>query len=223
MPRGVTIALLAALTATLSARAVPGRQDTGFQPARYRAGTLFALPTTAVGGGEVWLDAVVDERGNVDTMTTLRATPPFTELFTAAVRGWAFRPARDSGKPSASHVFIAAVVRPPTLNVGFTLGEPVRNLAAPSPDLGVPRSTILPVQNPLGHRSGVALVEIELDAQGAVTRTDTVRSAPPFDSAATDAASKWTFAPAHLRGVAVPSIAYVAFGFPELVTSPPAN
>jgi TonB family protein len=213
------VATCAALTISLFAGPEAARQTSAFQPARYRAGSLFALPNTVVGGGEVWLDVAVDDRGNPSSVTPLRATPPFTELVTSAVRGWAFRPARESGTASASHVFVAALIRPPSLTVGSTLGEPVRNVAAASPELGVARSTILPVQNPLGHRSGVVLVEINVDAQGGVTRTAAVRSAPPFDSAATDAASKFTFAPAQHRGVAVPSIAYIAFGFPELVTS----
>ena len=212
------VAIGAALTISLFAGPEAARQNSGFQPARYRAGSLFALPTYVVGGGEVWLDVAVDERGNASRVTPLRATAPFTELVTSAVRGWAFRPARESGTALASHVFVAALIRPPSLTVGSTLGEPVRTVGAPSPELGVARTTVLPVQNPLGHRSGVVLVEIDVDAQGGVTHTATVRSAPPFDSAATDAASKWTFAAAQHRGVAVPSIAYVAFGFPELVT-----
>jgi hypothetical protein len=47
-----------------------------------------------------------------------------------------------------------------------------------------------------------------------------VRSAAPFDSAAADAASQWTFTAAHMRDSAIPSIVYLAFGFPELVTGP---
>jgi TonB family protein len=220
MSRAVTLALGVTLAATTLAARQPNRQNTPFQPARYRAGALFTLPNTVVGGGEVWLDVAVDEGGNVNSVTPLRATPPFTELFASAVRGWTFRPARDAGTASASHVFVAALIRPPSLTVGSTLGEQPRNVAAPSPALAVPRSTVLPAQNPLGQRSGVVLVELDVSTQGAVTRTAIVRSAPPFDSAATDAAAKWTFAAAQLRGIAVQSIAYVAFGFPEVVTSP---
>jgi TonB family protein len=212
------VAIGAALTISLFAAPRAGGQNTAFQPARYRAGSLFTLPVNVVGGGEVWLDVAVNEHGGVSSVTPLRATPPFTELVTSAVRGWAFRPARDSGEASASHVFVAALVRPPSLTVGSTLGELPRTVGAASPELGVARSTILPVQNPLAHRSGVVLVEADVDAHGGVTGTAIVRSAPPFDSAATDAASKWTFAPAQYHGVAVASIAYVAFGFPELVT-----
>jgi hypothetical protein len=53
-----------------------------------------------------------------------------------------------------------------------------------------------------------------------VTAAQVVRPAPPFDRAATDAAWQWTFRPARLRGTPVPAFAYLAFGFPELVTVP---
>ena len=66
---GVGLCLLAAALAV--------GQDTAFVPAQYRAGTLPVLPTTAVGGGEVLLDAAVDVRGNVTGVTPQRATPPF--------------------------------------------------------------------------------------------------------------------------------------------------
>ena len=84
----------------------------------------------------------------------------------------------------------------------------------------MPVTTIMPVQTPMAHRSGVVLVEARVDTQGRVTRVTVVRSAAPFDSAATDAASQWTFTPAHLRDSLIPSVVYLAFGFPELVTGP---
>lgn len=176
------------------------------------------LPATVVGGGDVWLDVTVDARGNVDKVTPLRDTPPFTDLFTRAVSGWVFRPARDLGSAAPSHVLVAALVRPPALTVPSTLGTPPQDVGVPRADLPVPVTTIMPVQTPLAHRSGVVLLEARVDARGRVTKASVIRSAPPFDSAASDAASQWTFRPAHLRDAAIPSVVYIAFGFPELVT-----
>jgi hypothetical protein len=100
-------AVVAAIVAHLAA------QDVIFEPPIYRSGALPILPVTAVGGGEVLLDVTVSARGIVTAVTPLRATAPFTELFAEAVGGWTFRPAKDLGLPSPSHVMVAVLVRPP--------------------------------------------------------------------------------------------------------------
>jgi len=215
-------ALAVALTAALGVRASCldlSVRSLEFEPALYRAGSLPILPTTAVGGGEVLLDAAVDAAGGVTSVTLLRETPPFGEMFADAVRGWTFRSAKDLGLPAPTHVLVAALVRPPALMIPSTHGEPSRDLKAPRAELPLPLTTAPPTQNPLAHRSGVVLVEVRIDASGKVTRASVVRSAPPFDAAAAEAAWLWTFRPARLRGSAVATVAYIAFGFPEIVTS----
>jgi len=192
-------------------------QDVNFMPATYRLGGLPQLPTSGVGGGEVFLDVAVDARGVVTAVTPLRVTPPFADLFTQAVHGWNFRPARDLDLPAPSHVMVAVFVRPPALN-GPTLGEPARDVAVPRPDLPVPITLVPPAQPPHAARSGVVLIEARIDSGGHVTRIRVMQSAPPYDSAAQDAAAKWTFRAARLRGTPIASVAYLAFGFPEIVT-----
>jgi TonB family protein len=193
-------------------------QDLNFQPAIYRTGALPALPVTAVGGGEVLLDAAVDARGAVTAVTELRVTPPFAQVFGDAVRGWLFRPARDLDLPAPSHVIVAVLVRPPAMMVPSTHGEPPRDVSVPRPDVPVPISMIAPSQPPHALRSGVVLIEVRIDTGGRVTRVHVLQSAPPYDSAAQDAAGKWTFRPARVRDTVVPSVAYLVFGFPEIVT-----
>jgi TonB family protein len=204
--------LLAAVCGAVAA------QDVDFQPAIYRTGAVAALPVSAVGGGEVLLDAAVDARGLVTAVTELRVTPPFAQAFSDAVRGWLFRPAMDLGLPAPSHVMVAVIVRPPALVVPSTLGEPPRDVAVPRADVPVPITMVPPAQPPHAQRSGVVLLEARIDTGGRVTRVHVLRSAPPYDSAAQDAAGKWTFRAARLRGTPIPSIAYLIFGFPEIVT-----
>lgn len=214
MTRTLGAAAIVVLTTALRFAA----QDVAFEPAQFRTGSLPTLPVRAVGGGEVLLDAALDARGVVTGVTILRATPPFTGMFATAAQGWAFRPARDMGTPAPSHVLVAAVIRPPSLTVPSTQGELPRDVAAARAELPNPVALVTPAYPPLAHRSGVVLVEARIDATGRVTRAHVVRSAPPFDSAATDAAWQCTFRPARLRGAAVESIALLAFGFPEIVT-----
>jgi len=211
----VVIGSLIALAVGIGATAV----QPAFEPALYRAGGVPLLPTMAVGGGEVLFDVAVNARGSVDHVTPLRLTPPFTELFADAVREWTFRPAKDLGLPAPAHVLVAVLVRPPALMVPSTLGEQPRDVAAPRPELPFPLSIVAPPHPPNAHRSGVVVVEARIDARGRVTGAQVVHPAPPFNGAATDAAWQWTFTPARLRDTPVPSVAYLAFGFPEIVTN----
>jgi TonB family protein len=204
--------VLAALCAGVAA------QEVNFQPAIYRAGSLPTLPVTAVGGGEVLLDAAVSAGGAVTAVTPLRVTPPFTEPFADAVLGWLFRPARDLDQAAPSHVLVAVLVRPPALTVPSTFGEPARDVSVPRADLPMPITLITPAQPPRALRSGVVLLEVRVDSGGRVSNVHVVRSAPPYDGAAQEAAWQCTFRAARLRGIPVASMAYLAFGFPEIVT-----
>jgi TonB family protein len=214
----LAVALTAPLLVGASCPDLVAAQEPAFEPALYRAGSLPILPTTAVGGGEVLLDAAVDAGGGVTSVTLLRETPPFGELFAEAVHGWTFRPGKDMGLPAPVHVLVAALVRPPALMIPSTHGGPARDLKAARAELPLPLTTVPPKQNPLAHRSGIVLVEVRIDASGRVTRAQVARSSPPFDAAAAEAAWLWNFRPARLRGGAVPAVAYIAFGFPEIVT-----
>src|SRR6478672_8387468 len=75
--------------------------QSGFTPARLRDGAVPPIPFQAAGGGEVFLELSVDAHGVVQDVTTLRATPPFTEWMTRAVRAWRFDPAVEKSAPQA--------------------------------------------------------------------------------------------------------------------------
>jgi hypothetical protein len=90
MPRHNLVGMLVvALTGSAAAA------QSGFTPARYVSGTLPAAPALAVSGGEVFLDVLVASDGHVDSIRTLRMTPPFTGAVIGAVRGWRLLPATD--------------------------------------------------------------------------------------------------------------------------------
>jgi TonB family protein len=116
---------------------------------------------------------------------------------------------------------IAVLVRPPALTVPSTFGEAPRDVAVPRPEVPVPITITNPAQPPHALRSGVVLIEVRIDAGGRVTRVHVLRSAPPYDGAAQEAAGQWTFRAARMRGTPIPSVAYLIFGFPEIVTGQP--
>jgi TonB family protein len=189
-------------------------------PARFRSGTVPALPTSAVGGGEVFLELAVGADGHVTGVTPLRTTPPYTDLVTAAVRDWQFSPAEQDDRPVASTVLVAAIFRPPVV-VGPTIGEVPADVGSPSGRAAFPVTTPAPVFPALAHSSGVVLLEVRIDPLGTVADTVPIRSAPPFDAAASDAVKQWRFRPANVGGAPASTYAYAIVGFPLPVVGSP--
>lgn len=93
MPRSMLVTLLVVVLTECGAVAVPDR----FVPASYVSGELPAAPALAVSGGEVFLEVLVTNEGRVDSIRTLRTTPPFTDAVITAVRDWRFTPAEAGG------------------------------------------------------------------------------------------------------------------------------
>lgn len=201
----------------------------GFSPARYGSGATPSLPalTEAVGGGQAMFELVISPAGAVTAVTPLRTTPPFTELVAGAIGGWQFTPAEDEaigpdGKPAGrapvrSMVLVAAIYRAPTLKTP-TLGERPKNMASASVAVPFPSSTTEPPYPVQARSGGVVLIEVLVDSTGQVADAIVIGSAPPFDSAALEAARKWRFRPAREGGKTIASYVYLLFGFPEPIT-----
>ena len=201
----------------------------GFSPARYRAGTVPALPVGALGGGQVFVELTVSRDGRVTAATPLRTTPPFTAFVVDAVRDWRFLPAEEDvaskqgeagvrrRTPVGTTVLVVAAFRPPALNAP-TLGEAPRDVASGSEETPFPLTTTVPPFPPLAQSSGVVLLEVKVDRDGAVGDASVIRSAPPFDEPARAAVRQWRFRPARVGGIPTSTLVYVVFGFPVPVT-----
>jgi hypothetical protein len=96
-------------------------------------------------------------------------------------------PARRGQRPSrsavGSKVLVAAVFRPPALNVP-TLGQPPREVTAASDEIAFPLTISMPPFPPSPAGSGLVLLEARVDGNGRVAETAVIHSAPPFDAAA---------------------------------------
>jgi len=182
--------------------------------ARFKAGTLPGPPAYNVGGGEVLLEAALDAGGRVTVVRTLRDTPPYTEALRGAVGSWTFEPARDAqGEGTRSLVLVAGSFRPPT-STGPAAGQPPKDVAAPSPGLPFPVTTVPALYPPQARDDAQVLVEMTVAGDG-TPAVQVVRGAPGFNEAALQAASQWRFRP-------TPGRAYVLFGFRQPVgTLPP--
>lgn len=201
------------------------------EAASLQGGPLPAIPVMAVAGGEVFLEVAVNAEGRVSAVKPFRDTPPFTESLSAAVRSWSFEPAEDAAippagqpvddrtrKPAPSKVLVVGLFRPPAL-FAATLGQPPKNVGAPSEDVPAPAGEARMPDYPVNAMfDGVVLVEVQLGVDGSVMRRRLVRSAPAFDGLALTAVDALSFRPATVRGAAVPSVAYVALAFRQPVT-----
>ncbi len=198
-----------------------------FEPARFENGDVFIQSPMTAGGGEVLLELEVSSSGEVTGVTVLRKTPPFTDPLRQAVGGWRFAPAREVLEPPEapvavnSKVLVAGFFRPPTLYNAPARGEAPEDVAPPSADVPFPVTMVAPFYPPTAylHMSQMVVIEVEVGAEGKVTSSKVIRRAESLDAAATDAAREWRFLPARRDGKAVPSIAYIVFGFREPVVS----
>ena len=195
-----------------------------YTPPRLVRGGLPALPgPTVIAGGEVMIEATIDQSGALTHPIMLRSTTPFANMVLDAVSGWSFTPARATtdGKEEVvdGSVLIAAVYRPPTSTNGSTIGEPPRNLATASPNAPYAVSMKMPFYPLLARGGLVLLYEVSLDEAGQMIGIRGVGPDSGFDAAAKDALTQWQFRGASVQGRPVPSTAYVIFGFVEPVVS----
>jgi TonB family protein len=201
--------------------------QTPWTPAQYVAGGVPPLPRLAIGGGQVILELSVDDTGAVNAVKALRTTPPFAESLAAEAKGWRFTPAEEE-RPDparatarirvASKVALIGMFRPPVLR-GPTLGAVPKDVASASEDVAFPLNMVMPRFPPTARAGGQVLVEARIAADGAIGDVKVLQAQPPFQGAALDALSQWTFRPARRAGVAVPSFVYIVFGFAEIVVS----
>jgi TonB family protein len=198
----------------LHAPLAAGADASGVAP-RYVSGEVPAAPVQVVAGGEVFLEVIVANDGHVDSIRTLRTTPPFTDAVIAAVRGWQFT-AGNAGRSGASPVLVAAMFTPPTLD-GPTLGQPPHDVATPTDGTPLVSSATPARYPPRAVGTGTVLVEVTIDGAGTPADARVVVSSPGFDAAAVAAAKSWSFADAPGNGNAATTRAYLLFGFQQPV------
>ncbi|HEY7699679.1 MAG TPA: TonB family protein, partial [Vicinamibacteria bacterium] len=200
-----------------------------FEPARLQSGNVFIQPPTALGGGEVLLELEVSSSGDVTGVAVLRTTPPFGDLLRQAASSFRFTPAREvkerAEPPVAvdSRVLVAGYFRPPTFYDAPARGEVPQDVKPPSTDVPFPTTMVAPIYPPTVyfHMAQMAIIEVDVSADGKVTSSKVIRKAESEDlnAAAAAAAKQWRFQPARRDGRAVASVACIVFGFRELVTS----
>jgi hypothetical protein len=184
----------------------------GPSAASFRHGTLPSHSPYAVAAGEVLLEVAVEVSGGVGEIRTLRSTPPFTDLLRAAVKVWAFEPARTVGGVAVPSRLLVGGFYSSAIPVGPgpTLGEPARDVASASAGVPFPSRTVTASFPHLTYvvEGGQVLLEFAVAADGSFTVQVVGETTAPLRDAALEAAQAWRF-----RAVGVPSLAYVVFSF----------
>lgn len=208
--RVIASAVFVAAASCLAMAAMTPQGD--YRPAERRSGRLPEPPVNAAGWVEALVDVEVNAAGAVTHTTGLRATPDALDLILPSLATWTFAPAHDGESTVASHVLVAAMMRPAQI-FDPAGGSPAAERRAADDQVPYPNGTTRPAYpaNAVGSRS--VLVEVAIGADGRVTRATVVGDASGFDTAALAAARSWTFRPARVGGRAVPGLAYLIFGF----------
>ncbi len=193
----------------------------GFEPPRWKDGSLPQIPQQTSAWGQVLLEVSVGAAGQVEKETILRSSPPFTENVLKAVVGWRFDPATADGIPSPGRVLVGAIFRPPTLPDAPGLGEPPRDLAEPSRSIPFPTAIVTPLYPPRSQGDGVVLLEVTVGGDGKARTASVLRSAPGFDESAQQAALQWRFRPARRNGSSISARAVLVFAFRQPIVSKP--
>ena len=94
-----------------------------------------------------------------------------------------------------------------------------QDVAAPSVEIPFPITTEMPIFPVTGVFDGAVLLECRISTDGHVSGVRVLHSGAVFDNPALDAVRKWTFTPAHIRGVPSEAFVYVFFGFRQPLTT----
>jgi hypothetical protein len=181
-----------------------------------------------VGGGEVLIEFIVDERGLVTRPSIVRSTPPYTEMLLGVMAGWRFEPARainefGSERAVETPVAVAAVFRPPTFYNGPTLGEGPREVGTLSSDVAYPVSMVTPSYPPQAHLATGVLYEVALNPAGQVVEARGFAADSAFVGVTRDALAQMSFRGGTYRSRPVPSTTYVLFVFRSPLLVPSVN
>jgi TonB family protein len=158
-------------------------------------------PSEALSGGEVVLDALVDQNGRLVDIKVVRGGAPFLAKVLSAVQTWSFLPVRANGEIVKTRIGIAFQFAQPALSAAsrptHTYNEP---LASAEDRSAVPIVTTEPQSQAKSDEEGSVILSAEIDAQGQLSTLQVLRDAGSLGPTIESAVRKWQFAPGRLAG-----------------------
>jgi TonB family protein len=186
----------------------------GFSPPMPLSVVSSPYPSQSLFGGEVVLDALIDNRGRMVETKVVRAASPFLENALSTVRTWSFFPARLDGQAVAARVGITFQFsqshEPPR-------ATPRQEFDESSPSAGdraaLPIVAVAPQYPTASAGDGSVILYDLVGTQGQLTSVQVLRDAEPFTTAALTAVRQWHFVPGRRAGTDTDSAAIVVVAF----------
>ncbi|HWB99267.1 MAG TPA: energy transducer TonB [Bryobacteraceae bacterium] len=195
------------------------QQASGYMPPQPLSVVGTPYPPQALFGGEVFLDALVDDAGKLSDVRVVHGEEPFLSSALGAVDTWSFLPAQLDGH--AVDARIGIVFQFPTSFLP-RMTTPDHTYAEPAADLGDHGAVPVFTEEPVYPANSVAEGSVELygavDAQGHVDKTTVLQDVGSLTETTEEAVGKWQFAPGIQGGKEMESgvLAVVTFRRPSI-------
>lgn len=179
-----------------------------------------AYPSQSLFGGEVVLDALVDNGGILADIKVVHGDAPFLEKALVAVRTWTFLPARLDGRTIATRIGIVFQFRQPYVPPKASTVHNYEHASATTPEsAAIPTVSVEPEYPSNTNAQGSVILLADIGEQGQLDSVKVLRDLESFTPAAITALHQWHFASGKRLGANVDSRAIVVFTFSQpLVT-----
>lgn len=156
-------------------------------------------PSQGLEGGEVELDAQLDEKGQVGDIKVFAGEPPFLDKTLGAVHSWTFRPAhRNEAVDRIGILFQFA--RPG----GLAGKSPLRHYEMPRDDAAdrpaLPMLTKEPEALASSNADASVIVSVHIDAQGTPGGIEVLQDPDSLAPAVIASIGEWQFSPGKRKG-----------------------
>jgi TonB family protein len=186
----------------------------GFSPPAPLSVIASAYPAQSLFGGEVVLDALIDNRGRMIEAKVVRGASPFLESVLSTVRTWSFVPARLDGQAVAARIGIAFQFSQSHEPPRTTPSDESDQSSPSSGDRGaLPIVTVEPQYPATSTGDGSVILYDLVGTQGQLTSLQVLRDSEPFTTAALTAVRQWRFRAGRRAGADTDSAAIVVVAF----------
>jgi len=186
----------------------------GFSPPTPISVVTSPYPSQSLFGGEVVLDALIDNRGRMIETKVVRGASPFLENALSTVRTWSFFPARLDGQAVAARIGItfqfAQSHEPPRATPAQASDESSPSAADRA---ALPIAAVAPQYPAASAGDGSVILYDLVGTQGQLTSVQVLQDAEPFTTAALTAVRQWHFVPGRRAGADTDSAAIVVVAF----------
>jgi Trypsin-like peptidase domain/Gram-negative bacterial TonB protein C-terminal len=184
-----------------------------------------AYPSQSIFGGEVILDARIDNTGILADIQTIRGEAPYLEKARVSVRTWTFLPTTQNSHANEPRIGIAfdfvprlAASKAPKTN-NYENG-PSDSRERSSPECAaLPIATLEPEYPPDENVQSSVILSTDINQQGQLDSVKILGGAEPFTTSATAALHQWRFEPAKHLGGDISSRVIIVFTFAQPLVS----